>query len=804
MAGGSPPYNLPYNKNYQQASNDQFVSPTDPPPNHQPYSLKSKAYSLTPRENLVAATDVPKPEPNASPRLARFVDFLIRQHVPLLFGALLAVAAGIVPAFQLTFDQSIESLYAKDNPHLLDYLHSKQLFGGDEFVVVAYKDPQLLEDEGLDRLEKFAQKLGNLQDIVSVQDLAVASKVGNIPFLDAERVRELFRGLLIGDDAQNTAIVLRLQPEKSAQQPRADTIADIRRATKDFKFPVHIVGEPVQVHDMFRYVEEDGETLGLWSSVLLIGVILIFFRSIRWMVLPILIVHATLIWTKAILVLTGMQLSMVSSMLTSLITIIGVATTIHVTVHFRERRKHADRTEALRGTLYDLTPAIFWTCTTTAAGFAALMSSHITPVQSFGIMMSLGSMLVLVAAATILPGGILIGSFSPDPQHAPAEDRLAAGLGKVTDAIEGRPKLLSFAALALTLFALAGFWRLRVETDFSKNFRDDSVVVRDLNFVEQNLGGSGTWEVNFPAPTSAEDLDEDYLNRVRDVADELTFLSNPQAPGQEPRPLLTKVLALPDGFDILPDSVFFVSVSLDRKRSILHDFQPEFESSLYNPEQGRMRIMLRAKERQQSDAKLRAIDKVTETAAAEFGEANATGLFVLLTFLIESLLSDQINSFVLAAAGITTMMTIAFRSLKIGLICLVPNVFPIVIVIGLMGWTGVPINIATAMIASVSMGLTVDSSVHYLAGYHRARDRGLDIHAALHETHQGVGKALVFANIALILGFSVLTLSHFIPLIYFGVLVSVAMFGGLIGNLVLLPLLLRLVEGRPVDGADAQ
>ena len=746
----------------------------------------------------MAATDAPRPEPNDSPRLSRFVDFLIRHRIALFLYACVAVAGGIVPASQLTFDQSIESLYAKNNPHLLDYLHSKKLFGGDEFVVVAYSDPELLADEGLDRLELFVEQLEKIEDVVSIQDLAASTKVGNIPLLDENEILDLYRGLLIGDDEETTAVILRLQSEQKAKRSRAETIAAIRDVAKEYQFPVHIVGEPVQVHDMFRYVEEDGETLGLWSSVLLIGVILLFFQSIRWVVLPILIVHATLIWTKAILVLSGMQLSMVSSMLTSLITIIGVATSIHLTVHFRERRKHANRVEALRQTLIDLGPAIFWTCATTAIGFAALLSSHITPVQSFGIMMALGAMLVLVAAATLLPGGILIGSYSPDPHYAPAEKRLGAGLEHVTNAIERRPRLLGFAALALTLFALAGFMRLRVETDFSKNFRDDSVVVRDLNFVENNLGGSGTWEVNFPAPFADEELDEEFLDRVRDVADQLNALGESQTETETPRPMLTKVLSLPDGFDVLPDSAFFVSVSLERKRKIMRSFQPEFETTLYNPEQGRMRIMLRARERQQSDAKLRAIDQVTETAAAEFGEAKATGLFVLLTFLIESLLSDQITSFVLAAIGITTMMTIAFRSLKIGLICLVPNVFPIIIVIGLMGWVGVPINIATAMIASVSMGLTVDSSVHYIAGFRRAQARGLDFNAALRATHQGVGKALVFANIALILGFSVLTLSHFIPLIYFGVLVSVAMLGGLIGNLVLLPLLLRLAEGRGI------
>jgi uncharacterized protein len=209
-----------------------------------------------------------------------------------------------------------------------------------------------------------------------------------------------------------------------------------------------------------------------------------------------------------------------------------------------------------------------------------------------------------------------------------------------------------------------------------------------------------------------------------------------------------------------------------------------------------MRILLRSLEQQSADVKKTLIAAVEQLAREAFPESQVTGLFVLLTFLIESLLNDQLQSFLLAAGGIGTMVAIAFRSVRMGLALLIPNVVPIVLVIGAMGWIGLPINIATAMIASVSMGLTIDSSIHYLAGYRRARAAGLSMFDALRATHENVGLALVFANLALIVGFSVLTLSHFIPLIHFGVLVSVAMFGGLAGNLVLLPLLLRWVEPR--------
>jgi predicted RND superfamily exporter protein len=204
-------------------------------------------------------------------------------------------------------------------------------------------------------------------------------------------------------------------------------------------------------------------------------------------------------------------------------------------------------------------------------------------------------------------------------------------------------------------------------------------------------------------------------------------------------------------------------------------------------------------ERQPSESKLKLIADVERLARARFpeGKAEATGLFVLLAHLVESLMDDQVVSSVLAAIAMVVLMQLAFRNVWLSLILLVPNVFPIVVVIGTMGWLDMKLNVGTAMIAAVSMGLTIDSSIIYIAEYQAARQRGLNFAEALMETHQGVGLALVFSNVALVVGFTVLMLSNFVPLIYFGLLVSVAMVGGLIGNLILLPLLLRLIDRAP-------
>ncbi|MFM9962680.1 MAG: efflux RND transporter permease subunit [Planctomycetaceae bacterium] len=783
-----------------------------------------------------------------SPLLTWIVDALIRWRGRLLILALLATVAAWPMSRRLSFEQSIEALYATGNPHLEDFQASRSTFGGDEFLIVAYSETALfhpgssnLTTSASERIENFAEQLSLVPGVStsSTQHLAQALK---FPF-GRDHIRQMVSGMLLGSDDHTTAIVLRLLSEKDSPVSRGETIAKVRKLADAHKPPAMVVGEPAQIHDMFRYVEEDGRKLFLVSLALLALVLLLLLEAIQWQLLPrlaliallnfvnwlpllgfammlamvwlrwvvltVLVVLVSITWTEALLVLSGLRLSMVSSMLNSLITIIGVATSMHVLLFFREQHRTRSPEEALGHSILQLAKPVWWSIATTAFGFGVLVTSHINPVASFGLMMAIGTLVVFVAITVLLPGCLLFGRLPEEPPPSAADRYIGGILARITLWVEHHPRRVTTASVIVVALAGLGFLRLRVETDFSKNFRANSPIVRSLDFVESRLGGAGSWEVNFPAP---RELDAEFLGRVKTLAERLRreFGSSGD---MDHAGRLSKVYALTDGLDLIPERFptlsfpFLRNATLTERLDALGKFQPEFVSSLYNPAKHRMRLMLRAYERQPSESKLQLIADVERLAQETFGNAaespkpgetppKSTGLFVLLAFLIDSLMADQWTSFLLSAVGITGMMWCAFRSLPFGLMSLVPNVFPNILVIGAMGWLGLPINIATAMIACVSMGLTVDSSIIYIDGYLRARASGLRVYPALHETHRHVGRALVYTNLALMAGFSVLALSHFIPLIYFGLLVSLAMFGGLIGNLVFLPLLIGWWDGR--------
>jgi len=252
---------------------------------------------------------------------------------------------------------------------------------------------------------------------------------------------------------------------------------------------------------------------------------------------------------------------------------------------------------------------------------------------------------------------------------------------------------------------------------------------------------------------------------------------------------------------LVPRSVQAIAVNAMLRRD--GDDQPAFVRSLVgrDPADGStwLRVMLRARERQPAAAKQSIISRVRSIAAEEYpaaadrAGAEVTGFFVLLAQLVDRLLADQWRTFLIAAAGIFLLLAAAFRSPLLAAIALVPNGLPIFVVLGLLGWIGEPINMGTAMIAAVSMGLSVDSSIHYIVAFRRRLWEGSHA-AALDAAHQTAGRAMIFATLALAIGFLALTTSGFMPTVSFGWLSALTLLGGLAGNLVVLPVLLALAS----------
>lgn len=728
---------------------------------------------------------------------------LIAWRWPLLILAVALVGIAARPASQLGFDRSVENMFAPDDPLLTPYRQLKRTFGGNEIALAAYVDPHLLTTAGMARLKQLSDQLQGVPGVDAVMSLAttpMGTEIIHDPML--EPFLNLFQGYMVSADRQTTAVICMLTPEEDSNK-RTATINTLRRLISEHDPTGVLTGEPVMVSEGFRYLEQDGQLLGWISTGLLMLTIVICFRSIRWVIAPVAVVTAALWLTKAIVVVGKFRLSMVSSMLWSIITVIGIAHVMHIIVRFREERAVGRPPKAaFLAAGAGLAIPIFWVCLTDTAGFGALMAAKVGPVHDFGAMMAIGSVLVLASVAIVLPGLSLIGSIDTDPHRAWGERNLDSGLHWIVYWLERRPKLTLFAALAFIGVSLIGYRWLDVETDFTKNFRQSTPVVQSYQFVETHLGGAGVLDILIPAPV---ELNHAFLDRVRKLQDRLRQEVRVMDERGQLVPGLTKILSLTDALDAfvgsLPEAMR-EAIPLDVMLGNFQQQMPVAMSALLGRDEAEggqpyYRIMLRARERQPSAEKDRLIEQVQAITSEVFPEgASVTGFFVLLTNLIDSMLRDQWVTFIIATLGVWIMMVIAFQSALLAVIAMIPNALPILVVSGIMGWLDMRINMGAAMIAAVSIGLAVDASIHYITEFLEARHAGHTVYESIDIVHQSAGRAMVFSTLALMIGFSALCFSQFVPLIYFGVLMSLAMFGGMLGNLILLPLLLRLWSGE--------
>lgn len=749
-----------------------------------------------------------------------FVNFLIRHRFLLLALASVAGVLSLMCSQRLQFDRSIENMFTANDEVLAPYRKLKETFGGNEIVLAVYTDPQLFDSSGIgiERVRTIQERLAKVPGVKAV--LSIDQPLpGNTIARDnviSRRTRRLFQGYTHGADNQTVAIACMLFPEAETNVARRETVDNLRTVIQDLPDDLqsgYITGEPVLVVDGFRYVEQDGQRLGRWSAILLGLTIVVCFRSVRWVIIPIFVVQLSIQMTKGILYVTGMQLSMVSSMLVAVVMVIAVATMVHVIVRFLESRASGLSTRAsLERTLSLLAAPIFWACTTDAVGFLSLTSSHVGPVQDFGVMMAIGASMVLLSVFLVVPATALLGSFDKDPKTPWGQQHLNDRLGDSIGIIQRYPMQILSTIVLVSIVGISGLSKTEIETDFTKNFRADSDIVISYNIVEEKLGGAGVCDIMFSAP---KPLTWKYLETVRELTNAIDAELQTNF-GSSGRSEIAKTLSLGNAVATLTD--------IDNKPSILRESvsrmtlvamnqaMPEFFSALYgkhpDSDQHYLRIMLRVPEQQSSQEKQQLIERLESISRNHFKDAQVTGYFVLLSSLIDSVLQDQWRTFTIAVIGIGLLMWIAFRDLRLAFIALVPNLLPILFVLGMMGWLrilffpGLRINIGAAMIAAVSMGLSIDSSIHYIIGFQRARNE-LAFTDSLIRVQRNVGRAMVLSTISLIVGFTVLATSQFLPTVYFGALVSLAMLGGLLGNLVILPTLMSIFCRSDADHADA-
>ena len=629
-------------------------------------------------------------------------------------------------------------------------------------------------------------------------------------------------------------------------------VAEVRALITGYRdrATIFLGGPDMITADMVDFIKSDLIIFGGGILLFIIATLALIFRRIRWVILPLATCALCLIIILGFLSWIDWRLTVISSNFVSLLLIITLALTIHLIVRYRElqaEKPESTQHQLVSETVKSMSRPCLYTVLTTIVAFMSLVVSNIRPVIDFGWMMTMGISLALVVAFVVIPAGMMLfGKGKADT----ANDNSAAITSMFARFTERHGGFVLFMASAMTVLSIYGISRLEVENRFIDYFRSDTEIYQGMEIIDTALGGTTPMDIILQAPTYAalevsssatpeegygedeygedeygeDEYGEDEYAEDEYAEDEYGEASLTDEPPEsaltdtywfssagledlsklhtflEAQPEVGKVSSLVQIYDVASDlsghklNDFEIAFM---RQSLSPDIYKQMVAPFLIEERDEARIQLRAME----TAGLRRADllaKINAYAVNDVGIAQEdirfTGLLVLYNNMLQSLYRSQVLTLGAVFVGIMAMFLILFRSLKIAMIAIVPNFLAAGIVMGGMGIFGIPLDMMTITIAAITVGIGVDHAIHYITRFTTEFKVDADYIASMHRAHASIGQALFFTAMTIIIGFSILALSNFIPSIYFGLLTGLAMTAALLGSMTLLPKLILMTK----------
>lgn len=597
------------------------------------------------------------------------------------------------------------------------------------------------------------------------------------------------------------------------------TIAEIRDLLDNYRgeAQIYLGGAPMIADDLVTFVRGDLSSFSFGVLAFIILALGLIFRKLRWVALPLACCAIAGVTMVGILGLMDWRVTVVSSNFISLLLIITISLTVHLTVRYRElraTRRSSNHDKLMRHAILSMFKPCLYTGLTTAVAFGSLIVSGISPIISFGWMMVIGVFAAIVVVFGVFPAVL---SLLPQDQTKLSSDLrlgVTTGLARLTARLNNQ--VLAIYAF-ITLLSIVGLAQLKVENSFIDYFREKTEIFQGMTLFDEKLGGTLSFDVIVDLPDEPEDVDgfDDGFGDSFDDGfgdggdDDAYYFTAPKMDLVEEihrylndDPQTGKVLS------------FGAVVQLARQLNgnepidgvlwaVLYSRIPEtLKDTVLKPfisiEDNQLRFNVRVIESDPDLKRNELLQRVERGIEEKFGfsddQVNVTGVLVLYNNVLQSLYESQILTLGVVMFVITLMFLLLFRSLAIAMICIIPNAIAAAFVLGIMGWLGIPLDIMTITIAAISVGIGVDNTIHYMHRFRREYPRFGNYRQTMFYCHNSIGRAMYFTSMTIVAGFSILALSNFIPTIVFGLLTSLAMLVALIGSLTLLPQLLIVFQ----------
>ena len=606
------------------------------------------------------------------------------------------------------------------------------------------------------------------------------------------------------------------------EQQTISAVRDILANYQDVA-TLHLGGLPMIVTDSINFIRHDLIVFGVAVVAFLIIILVVAFRQPRWAVLSLVNCLATCIVMLGILGMADWRVTVVSSNFVSLLLILCLALTLHIIVRYREthtQNPDADQMTLVREAIRRIVVPCFYTALTTMVAFGSLIVSGIRPVIDFGLMMVIGISIGFVFSFTLFPASLML--FRPGKPRV-LRDITAAITGFFACIIDGRTWQTLMITTVLVVAGVAGIMQLSIENRFIDYYKKSTEIYQGMALVDRELGGTTPLDVIIDAPLSAPEATDAGPESADDFDDEFAdfFADDPESEAGITAtsywfnyPRIQEVAAIHDYLDALPETGKVISIAtatrllgeLDEKvltdnilLSIVYKRLPEsVRDALITPymstDGDQLRFSVRVFESDKTLRRNELINRIQSDLPDKFGlaeeQVHLSGMLVLYNNMLQSLFRSQVLTLGAVFLTIFGMFIVLFRSLRLAVTAIIPNIVSAVIVLGLIGWLAIPLDLMTITIAAITVGIAVDDTIHYIHRFKLEFASDGDYWATIHRCHRTIGRAMYYTSVTIILGFSILALSQFIPTINFGLLTGTAMLVALLANMTLLPVLI--------------
>jgi predicted RND superfamily exporter protein len=763
---------------------------------------------------------------------ARLADFLFRFRHPLCA----AIAVGffaLLPLTEITaIDNDITTWISRDDPVYQTYERFRTEFGGQRTLLIALKSDRLFSPDALEFIRTITSDVERVETVQRVQSLATANIVSRLapdgtagdegglevrPLLDgalddaaARRAGaraltdSLLRGDLVSEDGTVTAVVVSFDEDR-IDDVRSGVIEQIHRIV-DPRLPSGMTAYyngSLEISETYnRVTMANMRTLTPPVVALTLLAIYVMFRSWRITGLLLVAIIVSAGWTLGLYSLMGFTFNVLASMLPPLVMILAIADDVHIVQHFNhELRATGSKERAFKSSVQHLFVPLFGASATTALGLASLATSDVVAVRAFGVGAAVGVMVDFVMSLVLVPTLLML--LRPEPGVAPQERYLLGPMQRVARFSMRYARPVVVASVLLLAFTTLGIRWLNVDTNHINFFAEDHPLHQSATVIDQQLSGIYSFNIllegeaeSMKTPDALRRMDElrarletlPFVRKVVSVADYVKRVNRELHGGDE------AAAVVPAGGDAIAQELFVFGLSDEGRRELERVVASDYSRAQVSVKLASM----------SSDLVFEQINRAEQEAREVFAGSGvtptATGSGRMFAALDHYIVVSQLSSFGTAFLTVFGVIFIVFRSARYGMLAIVANALPVCAVLGLMGWLGISLNVATVMVASVALGVVDDDTIHFIGRFRREVAGGASIESAIEAATMHEGRASLTTAIINSLGYGIMVFSAYKPTAWFGGLLALTMAVAFLAEVLVVPavitLLPRVFSGR--------